>query len=159
MVRFLVDISVRSVVVAVSSTSDPTGIWTIYRLSAGSFLPDQPIIGVSDDKFVASANDFRSTSFVGAKYWVLNKAQMLTGSTVSTFSSTINSGFFSIHPVQSLSSTIIQYMVGNVVSGAALSSTTIELFSVTGVPGISTVTPSTSALPVFFFYISPAGAL
>jgi len=153
----LVDISVRSVVVAVSSTSDPTGIWTIYRLSAGSFLPDQPIIGVSDDKFVASANDFRSTSFVGAKYWVLNKAQMLTGSTVSTFSSTINSGFFSIHPVQSLSSTIIQYMVGNVVSGAALSSTTIELFSVTGVPGISTVTTSTSALAVSSLTIPPAG--
>jgi hypothetical protein len=154
----LVDISVRSVVVAVSSTSDPTGTWTIYRLSAGTFLPDQPIIGVSDDKFVASANDFRSSGiFAGAKYWVLNKAQMLAGSSVSLFSSSVNSGFFSIHPVQSLSSTTIQYMVGNVVSGGALSTTTMELFSVTGVPGVSTVTTTISALAVSSLTIPPAG--
>ena len=154
----LVDISVRSVVVAVSSTSDPTGTWTIYRLSAGTFLPDQPIIGVSDDKFVASANDFRSSGiFAGAKYWVLNKAQMLAGSSVSLFSSSVNSGFFSIHPVQSLSATTIQYMVGNVVSGGAFSTTAMELFSVTGVPGVSTVTTSTSSLAVTSLSIPPAG--
>jgi len=153
----LVDISVRGVVVAVSSTSDPAGTWTIYRLSAGTFLPDQPIIGVSDDKFVASANDFRSNSFAGAKYWVLNKAQMLTGSAVSTFSSTVNIGFFSVHPAQSLSPTTIQYMVGNVVSGGAFSTTTMELFSVTGIPGVSTVATSTSALSVSSLSIPPAG--
>ncbi len=153
----LVDVSVRSVVVAVSSTSDPTGTWTIYRLSAGTFLPDQPIIGVSDDKFVAGANDFRANSFAGAKYWVLNKAQMLTGSAVSVFSSTVNSGIFSIHPVQSLSPTTTQYMVGNVVSGGALSTSTMELFSVTGIPGVSTVTTSTSALSVSSLSIPPAG--
>lgn len=154
----VVDINIRNVVVAVSNTSDAGGTWTIYRLSAGTFLPDQPIIGVSDDKFIASANDFRSTSFVGAKYWVLNKAQMLTGSAVSFFSSTVNSGFFSVHPVQSLSSTTIQYMVGNVVSGGALSSSAMELFSVTGVPGVSTVVTTTSSLAVSSLSIPPAGA-
>jgi hypothetical protein len=154
----LADISMASVIVAVSSTSDPTGSWTIYRLSAGGFLPDQPIIGVSDDKFVASANDFRTTSFVGAKYWVLNKAQMLTGSSVSTFSSTINSGFFSIHPIQSLSATTIEYMVSNVVSGGTFSMSTMELFSISGVPGVSTVTTKTSALSVSSLTIPPAAA-
>jgi hypothetical protein len=151
----LLDISVDSVDVAISSTSDPTGNWTIYRLSAGSFIPDQPIIGISDDKFVASANDFRSTSFVGAKYWVLNKAQMLAGVTVSTFSSSVSSGFFSIHSVQSLSPTTTQYMISNIVSNGALSASSMELFSVTGVPGISTVTTTTSVLSVSALTLPP----
>ena len=154
----ILDISVDSVILAVSSTSDPTGTWTLYRLSAGSFIPDQPIIGVSDDKLVASANDFRSTSFVGAKYWVLNKAQMLAGATVSTFSSTVNSGFFSIHPVQSLSPTTTQYMIGNVVSSGALSTSATELFSITGIPGVSTVKTTASALPVSTLTIPPNAA-
>jgi hypothetical protein len=153
----LVDITIRDVTVAVSATSDPTGTWTIYRLSAGTLLPDQPIIGISDDKFVASANDFRSTSFVGAKYWVLNKAQMLAGSSVSTFSSSVNSGFFSMHPVQSLSSTTTQYMVGNIVSGGTLSTSAMELFSITGIPGVSTVATSTTALSVSSLTIPPNG--
>lgn len=151
----LLDISTDSVLVAISSTSDPTGNWTIYHLSAGAFIPDQPIIGVSDDKFVASANDFRSTSFVGAKYWVLNKAQMIAGVAVSTFSSTVNSGFFSIHSAQSMSPTTTLYMVGNIVSNGALSTSAMELFSVTGLPGISTVTTTTTALSVSALTLPP----
>ncbi len=153
----LVDVTLGSVLVAVSSTGDPTGTWTIYSLSAGGFLPDQPIIGVSDDKFVASANDFFARSFAGAQYWVLNKAQMLAGSAVSTFTSGANIGFFSIHPVQSLSSTTIQYMVGNIVVRKALSTTTMKLFSITGVPGVSTVAASTATLTVSTLAIPPGG--
>lgn len=153
----IVDISNNNVVVAISSTSDPTGNWTIYHLSAGTFLPDQPIVGISDDKFVASVNDFRSNSFVGAKYWVLNKSQMLAGVATATFSSTVNNGFFSVHPVQSLSSTTTQYMIGNVVSSGALSTSSMELFSITGVPGVSTVTTSASTFPVSSLTIPPSG--
>jgi hypothetical protein len=151
----LLDISTNNVMVAISSTNDPTGNWTIYHLSAGAFIPDQPIIGTSDDKFVATANDFRSTSFVGAKYWVLNKAQMLAGLAVSTFSSTVNSGFFSLHPVQSLSPTTTQYMFGNIISNGALSTSSMELFSITGDPGISTVATTTSVLSVSALTIPP----
>ena len=153
----LVDVTLGSVLVGVSTTSDPTGTWTLYALSAGGNLPDQPIIGVSNDEFVASVNDFFSHSFVGAQYWVLNKSEMLTGSTVSFATSGANGGFFSIHPVQSLSSTKTQYMVGNIVSRKALVTNSVEFFSVAGVPGVSTVTANTTALTVSTLGIPPGG--
>lgn len=154
----LADVTLKSVFVAVSTTSDANGIWTVYRLSAGTLLPDQPIIGISDDKFAVSVNGFISTSFAGTKYWILNKAQMLTGSSVSLFTSTINSGFFSIHPVQSQGPATTQYMVGNIVSGGVISPTTMELFTVKGVPGVSTVTTTTASFTVSSINSPPNGA-
>ncbi len=153
----IVDVTLFSVLVGVSSTSDPTGIWTLYALSAGGLLPDQPIIGVSNDEFVASANDFFSHSFVGAQYWVLNKGEMLTGSAVSFVTSGANGGFFSIHPAQSLSSTKIQYMIGNIVSRKSLVTNSVALFSLAGVPGVSTVTANTTVLTVSTLGIPPGG--
>jgi dockerin type I repeat protein len=153
----MVDVTLGSILVGVSSTSDPTGTWTLYALSAGGNLPDQPIIGVSNDEFVVSSNDFFSRSFVGAQYWVLNKGEMLTGSAVSFATSGANSGFFSIHPVQSLSSTKTQYMVGTIVSKKFLVTTSMELFSVAGVPGVSSVIANTTALTVSTLGTPPGG--
>jgi hypothetical protein len=153
----IVDVTLNSILVGVSSTNDPTGNWTLYALSAGVNLPDQPIIGVSDDEFVASANDFFSHSFVGAQYWVLNKSEMLTGSVVSFVTSGANGGFFSIHPAQSLSATKTLYMVGNVVSRKALVTNSVELFSVAGVPGVSTVVANTTVLTVSTLSVPPGG--
>src|SRR5207245_7922676 len=53
----IVDISALSIKVAVSASSDPAGTWTIFTIGTGGKCPDQPIIGISNDKFVASAND------------------------------------------------------------------------------------------------------
>jgi hypothetical protein len=46
---------------AVSATSDPTGIWNVYTVednSATKALTDQPMIGVCNDKVVMSWNEF-----------------------------------------------------------------------------------------------------
>src|SRR2546422_5739075 len=86
---------------AVTATNDPTGTWFIYRVIANcnpvtpysncspassNTLPDQPYIGYSSDKFLIAVNDFDATSglFIGAQYWILNKAEMLSGCTVPT---------------------------------------------------------------------------
>src|SRR5947208_12673305 len=81
---------------AVTATNDPTGAWFIYRVIAAQgnplvtssrTLPDQPYIGYSNDKFLITANDFTydptftTATFDGAQYWVLNKAEMLSGCT------------------------------------------------------------------------------
>lgn len=132
-----------SVAVAVSSSSDPTGSWTVYKLppkdSLGSILsvfPDQPITGVSDDKVAISANLF-GPGFTGAEYWILNKNEMLTGSNVDVDTFGPYGAMFSVHPVHSLSSTTTQFMVS--VGGTGASN--VKLFSVTGVPpGVVTVT-------------------
>ncbi len=116
--------------IAVSTSNDPTGTWKVYILSPGSgILPDQPIIGVSDDKFVVSANDFYSAS--GAQYWIINKSEMVSGaSSLDLVSFGPNGSLFSVHPVQSLSSTTTQYMV----STGSCCSSSVMLFSITGVP-------------------------
>ena len=71
------------IVIAVSTTSDPTGTWVQYSTdSSPSVTHDQPKFGVSDDKFVISWNDFLSAQFFqGASTWIFEKSQMVAGST------------------------------------------------------------------------------
>jgi len=123
---------------AVTATNDPTGAWFIYRVfancnptapygpcsPASAFtLPDQPYIGYSSDKFLITANDFvfdptfSASSYIGAQYWVLNKAEMLSGCTAPTpcpqgrnidaKTNNPHNNNFSIRPAQHLSPTPI----------------------------------------------------
>jgi IPT/TIG domain len=71
------------IVIAVSTTSDPTGTWVQYSTDNSSNIThDQPKFGVSDDKFVISWNDFLSAQFFqGESTWIFEKSQMLAGST------------------------------------------------------------------------------
>jgi hypothetical protein len=144
----IVDVTANTVTLGVSSTSDPTGLWVFYSISAGGNLPDQPIIGISDDKVAVAANDFRGNTFVGSQFWILNKSQLLAGSTVNFFTSGANSGVFSVHPAQSLTSTTTQFMVSDIVNHGSLTTTSLRFFSVTGVPGVSTVSVATNNLAV-----------
>ena len=144
----LVDVTLSDVILGVSSTSDPIESWVFYAITAGGNLPDQPIIGVSDDKVAVAANDFLGKTFVGSQFWILNKSQLLTGSTVNFFTSGANSGVFSVHPVQSLSPTTTQFMVSSIIARRAISTTSLRLFSATGVPGVSTVSIVTNDLTI-----------
>jgi hypothetical protein len=150
---------------AVSATSNPLGTWFIYqvRTPASNILPDQPFIGYSDDKFLISANDFQFDSntgigfpFVGAQYWIINKAQMIAGAfapaaqtntptLASTPAGTID---FRIDPMQQLSPGTNAFMAENcegatnICPDAGVASTTggITVFTVTGLPPAATVT-------------------
>ena len=144
----VLDISLNSISLGVSSTSDANGGWVLYSISAGSFVPDQPILGISDDKLAVAANDFSGNTFVGSQFWILNKSQLVAGVTTNFFTSGANSGVFSVHPVHSLSSTTTQFMISEVVSHRIISTTSLRLFSVTGVPGVSTVSVATNDLSV-----------
>jgi hypothetical protein len=148
-----------AVEIAVSTTSDPTGTWNVYSISSGSQLPDQPIGGISDDKFVVSSNMYTQTAFLGAKWWVVNKNDLVTGQgspRVTSFGpySTLES----VHPVQSLSSTTTQYMVSTGGSDLSINSTTMKLFAIIGVPGVSSVTNTTTTFSVAVITKPPSGA-
>ncbi len=117
--------------IAASQDSDATGNWTIYtlpqQLYSGSppltgcvigqaLFPDQPIMGVTNDKIVLSENDYCPTSggnaFLGAHFWAFNKTEILSGANslhLASFGPFSNRE--SIHPAQSLSSTSTEYMV------------------------------------------------
>ena len=158
--------SAGNVKVAVSLSSDPTltnsttGGWNTYVLKFGTNVPDQPIIGVNDDKVVVNANRFVSLinpSYVGDQFYVLNKNDLVRGGTFvhnSTFG--VFPSLESIHPVESLSSTSTEFMVS---TGAAPATSgpvvQVQLFSVTGVPGVSTVTVSNVTLSISALAVAP----
>ena len=144
----ILDISLNSVILAVSSTNDANGTWVFYSISAGNVIPDQPILGISDDKLAMAANDFSGNTFVGSQFWILNKSQLLAGLTTNFFTSGADSREFSVHPALSLSPTTTQFMMSEIVIRGSLSATSLRLFSVTGVPGVSTVSVVTNDLTI-----------
>ncbi|HEV8676394.1 MAG TPA: hypothetical protein VGX21_20345 [Methylomirabilota bacterium] len=135
-----------SLVLAVSTSSDPTGLFCRYRIgnpTTETFLQDFPILGLSDDKVIVAYNgfDFATANFVGAGYYVLNKAD-LTGcaSPVRTQRVGPNPFRFTIHPAYAGTPTTTAYLVMHDTS------TTLALLRVSGVPGVSPVTETAATL-------------
>jgi len=102
---------------AVSVTSNPNGSWVLYTFTYGSRLcPDQPKIGVSDDKFVISVNIFTNlcgggTTFLGPDILVFKKSELLSGAsqlTIDVFA--LSDDFFGPYPAQSMSSSSTVYL-------------------------------------------------
>lgn len=154
----ITDITALNVVLAVSTSSDPTSTWNIYKLGTGGRCADQPIIGLGNNTFVASVNDFTSCSrsgrFVGAQYWVLNKSEMVAGAaTIDLASFGPNSSLFSVHPVQELGLTSTEYMISTG-TGSAVNS--VQLFSITGVPP-AVVTVSVKSFSIATLNLPPGG--
>src|SRR2546430_2023444 len=139
----IADVTTGSVLLEVSATDDPTGSWNSYRVSTITGCADQPLLGFSDLVVIVSANDFSSCtsgnpSYLGVQYWVLNKTDLLSGAAARTMSFGPDPTLFSVHPVQSLLSTDTEFMVS---TGSGPTST-LTLFSVTGVPpGLVLVAP------------------
>src|SRR2546427_6133803 len=138
----ITDVTTGSVLLEVSKSDDPTGLWNAYRVSTITGCADQPLLGFSNLVVIISANDFSSCtggnpSYLGVQYWVLNKTDLLSGATPRTMSFGPDPTLFSVHPVQSLRSTDTEFMVS---TGSGPTST-LTLFSITGVPpGLALVT-------------------
>src|SRR2546430_77305 len=131
----MTDVTTGSVLLEVSKSDDPTGLWNAYSVSTITGCADQPLLGFSNLVVLISANDFSACtsgnpSYLGVQYWVLNKTDLLGGATPRTMSFGPDPTLFSVHPVQSLRSTDTQFMVS---TGSGPTST-LTLFSVTGVP-------------------------
>lgn len=150
----IVDITNTGLRIAVSTTTDPTGTFNLYSVSVGTRLPDQPFIGVNDDKFVITVNDYSSsgTTFLGVQYWVLNKSELVNGAfTVHFVTSTPDTTMFTLRPARHLTSTSIFYMITNCLSSCVtdpLSTTSsAELVALSGVPpGTVSVTTHTFSI-------------
>ncbi len=104
------------VMLAVSQSADPTGDWSVYSFPAGG-CADQPRLGVADGVIVLAADVFQRcegfSSALGAEVWVVNKEQAVAGATtVSSTSFGPDTSYSSLQPVQSLSATATEYVVG-----------------------------------------------
>lgn len=99
--RFYVSVASRHsgpfaafLLLAVSTTSDPTGQWTFYALNAATDnanptnnFADLPGLGVDDNAIYLTANMFDATTFLfqGAKIRVIKKPALLAGTAASFF--------------------------------------------------------------------------
>ena len=78
---------------AVSATSDPTGIWNVYFIPSASSdlkgcgrsgcLPDYPQVGYDANGFYITADLFGPTRFVGAAIYALPKAELVQNNSVT----------------------------------------------------------------------------
>jgi hypothetical protein len=157
----IIDIAGSRVLIAVSTSNDPTGTFNLYAVSDGTNLPDQPVTGTNDDKYVISVNDFNSagTSFLGVHYWVLNKSELVAGaSTIHFATNTPDPNMFSLHPAQHLSSSTTFYLVtdctGSCVPSPTSQTNTETVVSITGVPP-ATITVSSSSFSIATSVIGP----
>jgi hypothetical protein len=142
-----------SVILAVSTSSDPTGAFCRYRLgnpTSETFEHDQPWLGVSDDKVAVSYNAFMGNSFLGAGYYVLNKSQLLACTApISVVRIPPDPNLFSLRAAPSLSSTSTLYMIEN-------DDTSLTMVAVDGVPGVGAgISTTTRVLPIRTWILPP----
>jgi hypothetical protein len=140
-----------SIILAVSSTSDPTGPFCRYRLgnpTSESFLQDYPVLGITDDKIVVSydAFNFPTGLLQGGGFYVINKAQVMACATIQP--SRFPPALGSLKPAQALSSTSTAYMVGHTTNSIAVR-------SINGVPGGAPVTVSDTSIPITNAWLPP----
>ncbi|MDQ6864782.1 MAG: hypothetical protein M3044_13280 [Thermoproteota archaeon] len=136
------DITAHSIRVAVSITDDPTGTWRVYNFP---FEPqpnncsDQPFIGLSDDKFVVTVNDWSNgcnwlsdnqpPEFRGVQFTVADKSNLVSGSqTVRSMQSEPELIYFSLHPVITLSHTTTLLIA----SAGDFNHTKVQVFHIDG---------------------------
>ncbi len=136
----------NNVMFAVSTGTDPTGTFVLYKVLGGAIFPDQPFIGTSDDKLVISVNAFGHGGFAGALFWIFNKAELVRGATTVDFvTQGPDPSFASVHPARHQGSSVGIFYLVTVFIGTSNAAT---LLAVTGVP------PSPVAVAVNSFAIN-----
>ena len=141
---------------AVSKTSDPLS-FVRYTISTSKSAPDFPALGVSSDKVILTANAFRGNSFLGTEFLVINKANLTAGTSAASKYYAPPQGLFTIQPAQSLPSTATSTATLYMAAVAYNSATSLRIWKVNGVPGVSSVTLSTANFTITSL-ISPPDA-
>jgi hypothetical protein len=151
------------VLVATSSSSDPTGGWNkVLVTNATAVLQDQPFIGVSSDKVVISWNDYTGTStYTGQETWVYEKADLLAGVPAPRhFAFPADTKRFRIVPAQSLTPTTTAWLVYNNADCFELTCTiatpSIGVVAITGTPAGNNVAWNESDLPIQATHLPPS---
>jgi hypothetical protein len=142
---------------AVSQTSDPTGLWNVYgvTMSNGTF-PDFPKMGLSADKVVQTGDAFTISTnrYKGTEFGVLNKADVIAGVQTPGFQYFApDQGMFAIESVQTAGEPLYMAAVGS----SKNSSSAMRVWKLTGTPNTSGsgVTVATTDVPVALFVTPP----
>jgi len=143
------DVDTDSVLLAVSRASDPSSGWSLHSYAAAG-CADQPRLGVADGVVVLAADLFRScdegfSPALGNELWIVNKEQLVAGVASPAFTTHgPDRSYESLAPVQSMSSTSTEYVVG--VDSPA--SRVAHLLTVDGVPPAAVRVQEAASLPI-----------
>jgi hypothetical protein len=159
----LVDAKNNQIILIASKGVDPSSDraqWYTFppvkSSGTGCGSPDQPTLGISDDKVALSANMYCQSigvSVAGAEYWIYDKASLLQGSQSSVdcprkcYDSSFLPNIESIRPAQNMGSGSTLYMVSTTEITDGVQSNNILLFlSITGLPPNININSGTGAI-------------
>ena len=129
---------------AITQTNNPSGSWWIYTIETNTagVLFDQPRLGVNDDKVLITHDDFQDgTTFIGVKYTVVRKSDLVAGLGAALDLYARDSGKRWVIPARSLSTTTTAH-------ATHASGSTMTVFRFTGVPGSGGSSFTTTALTI-----------
>src|SRR5271154_2111800 len=138
---------------AVSIDSNPIDGFNTYQVETPGDFPDQPPLGFNDDKVVTGGNSFSCTvsmtdpgspncdngNYEGNEFLVWNKSELLAGDAMIDTDYNppgADSSDFPIIPVKSRTSTSTLWMVSACVTGFSECDNMLNVWSITGVPGV-----------------------
>lgn len=112
----ILDTTTNSILLAVSKSENFIE-WNDYIIPFRN-CPDNPSIGVSDDKFAISANDYSNHcepggSFQGVEYYIIDKFDLVNGLPFSYVKQLPDRSIFSLVPVHNLTPDSTLYMATN----------------------------------------------
>jgi hypothetical protein len=128
-----------ALLIAVSSTSDPTNPWTGYSFdvdAANTNWFDYPSIGFNNNWIVVTGNLFTisANTFMGAQIYIFDKAALYAGPSAPTVLNRPASDGFTICPAVTLDNSIsTEFMVSNW-NGSSGGNGFLRLYTITGTP-------------------------
>ena len=153
------------VYLAISQSSNPLSLWNVYLITSNTqrTLYDQPKLGISGDKVALSWNDYGLSGSVysGAETWILAKAGLLQGTSVTAGVFGPDATRFNVVPSWSLSVTSTLYLVYNSADpylGQSQSFPSLGVIAITGDPAQGNLTWTEWDLPMAATTIPPSAA-
>lgn len=133
-----------SILIAVSKTSNPTGAWWTYRVTAdgtGVNWLDFPNVGFNQKWLVITGNLFANTgsAYNGAKTYVFNKANLMSG-VGAAYTSFLRTTSFTLCPALTYDPTLGSMFMIESWDGTAIAGGQMELWKITGAVGSETLT-------------------
>src|SRR5713226_4263058 len=99
MIAFNNTFTINDSCVAVSTSSDATGTFHLYKFSYGTTLPDYPKLGVWPDAYYVTTDSFPNGGFfTGAETCALDRTNMLLGNPATSVCFQRNSSDFALLP-------------------------------------------------------------
>jgi uncharacterized protein YjdB len=137
-------LSTSSILIAVSQTNDPTGLWWMYKILAdgtGVNWLDFPDVGFNGKWITVTGNFFTNSTntFVAADVFVFDKANLLSGAS-ATYTSFLQPGDFTICPALTYNATTGNMFLVDSYNGTNFGGGVMQLWKISGAVGSESMT-------------------